>query len=141
MSENLVNILVAEDDEVDVMNIKRAFKKNNMKNKVFFAKNGVEAWEMLTATNEEKRIIPSPKVLLLDINMPKMNGLELLQKIRDDENLKSLAVFMLTTSNDENDKYAAQNLNVAGYIVKPVNFEKFVQAMATLNNYWALTEL
>lgn len=138
MSEQkLVNILVVEDDQVDVMNIKRAFSKNQMKNEVFYASNGVEAWEMLKGENA---IVPSPKVVLLDINMPKMNGLELLEKIRNDEELKSLSVFMLTTSDDENDKYRAKNLNVAGYIIKPVDFEKFVQAVATLNNFWALVE-
>ena len=140
MNENLVNILVAEDDEVDVMNIKRAFKKNNMKNPVFYAKNGIEAWEILSKKSEDGGV-PKPKVVLLDINMPKMNGLELLAKIRADEELKSLSVFMLTTSDDDSDKLRAHNLNVAGYIIKPVNFEKFVAAVATLNNYWALTEL
>lgn len=139
--ENLVNILVAEDDEVDVLNIKRAFKKNNMKNKVFYAKDGLEAWQMLKGEGEFADIVPHPKVLLLDINMPKMSGLELLEKIRSDEQLKSLSVFMLTTSDDDNDKYRAHNLNVAGYIIKPVNFEKFVAAVATLNNYWSLTEI
>lgn len=136
----LVNILVAEDDEVDVMNIQRAFKKNNMSNPVYYAKNGLEAWEMLKGIGGHPSIVPSPKVVLLDINMPKMNGLELLEKIRADEELKSLSVFMLTTSDDDTDKWRAQNLNVAGYIIKPVNFEKFVSAVATLNKYWQLTE-
>lgn len=140
MEEKLVNILVAEDDEVDVMNIKRAFKKNNMKNPVYFASNGIEAWDILKGNKEGVPIIPTPKVLLLDINMPKMNGLELLEKIRADEELKSLSVFMLTTSDDDNDKWRAQNLHVAGYIIKPVNFEKFVEAVSTLNKYWALIE-
>lgn len=140
MNDKLVSILVAEDDEVDVMNIKRAFKKNNMKNPVHYAKNGIEAWEILTKSSNEGGIA-KPKVLLLDINMPKMNGLELLEKIRANDELKSLSVFMLTTSDDDNDKFRAHNLNVAGYIIKPVNFEKFVAAVATLNNYWALTEL
>lgn len=142
MTDNkLVNILVAEDDEVDVMNIKRAFKKNNMKNPVFYAKDGLEAWNILQGKDGHDSIIPAPKVLLLDVNMPKMNGLELLEKIRGDENLKSLSVFMLTTSDDDSDKLRAHNLNVAGYIIKPVNFEKFVTAVGTLNQYWALTEL
>ena len=134
MTDNkLVNILVAEDDEVDVMNIKRAFKKNNMKNPVFYAKDGLEAWNILQGKDGHDSIIPAPKVLLLDVNMPKMNGLELLEKIRGDENLKSLSVFMLTSSDDDSDKLRAHNLNVAGYIIKPVNFEKFVTAVGTLN--------
>ena len=138
--EKLVNILVVEDDEVDTLNIKRAFKKNNMRNQVYYATNGLEAWDMLKGNNGDENIIPIPKVVLLDINMPKMNGLELLEKIRADEELKSLSVFMLTTSDDDSDKYRAKNLNVAGYIIKPVDFQKFVQAVATLNNYWALIE-
>lgn len=138
--EKLVNILVVEDDEVDTLNIKRAFKKNNMRNQVYYATNGLEAWDMLKGNNGDENIIPIPKVVLLDINMPKMNGLELLEKIRADEELKSLSVFMLTTSDDDSDKYRAKNLNVAGYIIKPVDFQKFVHAVATLNNYWALIE-
>ena len=136
----LVQILVAEDDEVDVMNIKRAFKKNNVKNPVIFAKNGLHAWNMLKGEGGEEKLDPTPRVALLDINMPKMTGLELLEKIREDDELKSMSIFILTTSDDDCDKYRAYNLNVAGYIVKPVNFEKFVMAVATLNNYWELSE-
>lgn len=138
--EKLLNIMVVEDDEVDTLNIKRAFKKNNIRNKVIYATNGLEAWEILKGINTEYADLDTPKVILLDINMPKMNGLELLEKIRADEVLKPLSVFILTTSDDDSDKYRAKNLNVAGYIIKPVDFQKFVQAVATLNNYWALIE-
>ena len=136
----LVRIIVAEDDEVDVMNIKRAFKKNNVRNDVSFAVNGLHAWNMLKGEGGEEKLDPLPRVALLDINMPKMTGLELLEKIRGDEELKSMSIFMLTTSNDDTDKWKAYNLNVAGYIVKPVNFEKFVSAVSALNTYWGLTE-
>ena len=140
MDNKLLHILVVEDDEVDVINIKRAFKKNNVKNAVHYATNGLEAWNMLKGAENVDKMNPTPKVLLLDINMPKMNGLELLKKIREDEDLKSSSVFILTTSDDDNDKWKAHNLNVAGYIIKPVNFGKFVEAMATLNSYWSLSE-
>ncbi len=136
----LVRILVVEDDEVDVINIKRAFKKNNVKNEVVYANNGLHAWNLLKGEEGESQLDPMPKVILLDVNMPKMNGLELLEKIREDEELKSLSVFMLTTSDDDTDKLRAHNLNVAGYIIKPVDFQKFVEAMATLNSYWSLME-
>ena len=136
----LLHILVAEDDEVDVINLKRAFKKNQVQNPVTYAKNGLHAWNLLKGENGETKLTATPKVALLDINMPKMTGLELLKKIREDEELKSMSVFILTTSNDESDKWKAHDLNVAGYIIKPVNFEKFVEAVATLNNYWSLSE-
>ena len=138
--ENLVQILVAEDDQVDVMNIKRAFKKNSVRNPVHFASDGLEAWELLTGEGGKEKLEPTPRILLLDINMPRLTGLELLEKIRETDDLKSCSVFILTTSDDVTDKLKAHNLNVAGYIVKPVNFEKFVLAVATLNNYWSLSE-
>lgn len=137
--EALVNILVVEDDEVDVLNIKRAFRKNNVKNNVSYASDGLEAWQMLRGDGREK-LTPTPKIVLLDINMPKMNGLELLEKIRTDEKLSSMSVFILTTSDDDTDKWKAHKLNVAGYIVKPINFEKFVGAVSILNQYWSLSE-
>ena len=136
----LIHILVVEDDEVDILNIKRAFKKNNVKNHVTYAHNGLEAWNLLKGEEGVEKLNPRPKVILLDVNMPKMNGLELLEKIRTDEELKAISVFILTTSDDENDKWRAHNLNVAGYIIKPISFEKFVSAVATLNSYWSLSE-
>jgi CheY-like chemotaxis protein len=131
-----INILLVEDDEVDVMNVKRAFKKNNIENPLFHAQNGIEALEIL----RNKTIIPPPKIILLDINMPKMNGIEFLKEIRKDEELKSLTVFIMTTSNEDSDKFEAYNLNVAGYIVKPLSFEKFSIAIKNLSDYWSIIE-
>ena len=136
----MINILLVEDDEVDVMNVKRAFQKNNISNPLFVAGNGIEALALLRGEGPEI-IEPLPKIILLDINMPKMNGIEFLKEIRQDEQLKSLTVFVMTTSNDDNDKIDAYNLNIAGYIVKPLSFEKFVEAVATLKAFWQLTEL
>ncbi|MFV5695856.1 response regulator [Flavobacterium sp. LB3P122] len=136
MTQRLVNILLVEDDEVDVMNVKRAFSKNNIKNPLFVAGNGVEALEMLN-----DKIIPLPKIIILDINMPKMNGIEFLKVLREDETLKNISVFVMTTSNEDSDKIKAYNLNVAGYILKPLSFEKFVVSVSTLNNFWQLCEL
>lgn len=136
MIQKLVNILLVEDDEVDVMNVKRAFTKNNIKNELFVAGNGVEALDMLRSS-----IIPLPRIIILDINMPKMNGIEFLKIIREDENLKNISVFVMTTSNEDSDKINAYNLNVAGYILKPLSFEKFITSVATLNNFWSLCEM
>ncbi|OAB27195.1 Response regulator receiver domain-containing protein [Flavobacterium fryxellicola] len=136
MNQKLVNILLVEDDEVDVMNVKRAFSKNNIMNPLFVAGNGVEALEML-----ENHIIPLPKIIILDINMPKMNGIEFLKIMRENEILKNISVFVMTTSNEDSDKINAYNLNVAGYILKPLSFEKFLTSVATLKNFWQLCEL
>ncbi|WP_367771031.1 response regulator [Flavobacterium sp. WC2421] len=136
MSEKLVNILLVEDDEVDVMNVKRAFLKNNIKNPLFIAGNGVEALEML-----ENTIVPLPRIIILDINMPKMNGIEFLKIVRETEKLKNISVFVMTTSNEDSDKIKAYDLNVAGYILKPLSFEKFLMSVSTLKNYWQLCEM
>ena len=136
MNKKLVNILLVEDDEVDVMNVKRAFFKNKIMNPLFVAGNGVEALEML-----EDKIIPLPKIIILDINMPKMNGIEFLKILRENEKLKNISVFVMTTSNEDSDKIDAYNLNVAGYILKPLSFEKFLTSVTTLKNFWQLCEM
>lgn len=141
MSEKLVNILLVEDDQVDIMNVQRAFSKNNIANPLVVAHNGREALDMLRGENGLKKIAPTPRIILLDINMPKMNGIEFLKELRADPELKSLSVFVMTTSNDEKDKIGAFNYNVAGYIIKPVNFEVFLNAISILDTYWKLCEL
>lgn len=136
-AERLLNILLVEDDEVDVMNVKRAFKKNNIANPLFVAANGLEALEALRG-----ELIPRDRrIILLDLNMPKMNGIEFLRELRADAALNLTPVIVLTTSNDERDRIEAYNLNVAGYILKPVTFSNFCEVMAALNKYWALVEL
>jgi CheY-like chemotaxis protein len=136
MIQKLVSILLVEDDEVDVMNIKRAFSKNDINNDLHVAGNGVEALEMLRNV-----LVPLPRIIILDINMPKMNGLEFLKQLRADEKLKNITVFVMTTSNQDDDKIDAYNLNIAGYILKPLSFEKFVASVGTLKDFWALCEL
>jgi len=137
MDEKLLHVLLVDDDEVDVMNVQRAFKKNNISNPLHVANNGLEALNMLHGA----AAIPGPRrLILLDLNMPKMSGLEFLRAIREDPALRSLTVVVLTTSDDERDRIEAYNLNVAGYIVKPVTFTAFVEAMATLNKYWTINE-
>tara|TARA_Y100000768_G_C23534398_1_gene476352 strand:- start:75 stop:497 length:423 start_codon:yes stop_codon:yes gene_type:complete len=137
MTENLVTILLVEDDEVDVMNVKRAFKKNNILNPLLIARNGIEALDVL---RDEELDQPKPKIILLDLNMPKMGGIEFLKEIRKDPVLHGISVFVMTTSNEDNDKVEAYNLNVAGYILKPLSMEQFVEAVSTLKNYWSLCQ-
>ncbi|MCF8366925.1 MAG: response regulator [Bacteroidales bacterium] len=140
MSNKAVNILLVEDDLVDVMNVKRAFKKNNISNPLFVAENGEEALEMLRGHNQKKIFDSLPRIILLDLNMPKMGGIEFLKELRSDENLKNISVFVMTTSNEDNDKVEAFRLNVAGYILKPLSMESFIHAVSTLHNYWMLCE-
>jgi len=140
MSESPIHILLVEDDEVDVMNVQRAFKKNNINNPLYVANNGVEALQMLRGEGDLPKLTPKPGIILLDLNMPKMGGIEFLKELRQDPELKSITVFVLTTSNEESDKVAAFDLNVAGYILKPVDMHKFIDAVATLNKFWTLSE-
>jgi CheY-like chemotaxis protein len=137
----MTNILLVEDDEVDVMNVKRAFKKNNITNPLYVAGNGLEALVMLRGNGNSPSIPKEQRLILLDLNMPKMNGIEFLREVRADPELKPIPVIVLTTSNEDRDKVEAYNLNVAGYILKPVTFSNFVEAVATLNNYWMLNEI
>jgi CheY-like chemotaxis protein len=138
--EKFLNILLVDDDEVDCMNVQRAFRKSNIANPLTIAHNGVEALDMLRGTNGCAKIEPTPRIILLDINMPKMNGLEFLRELRADKDLHNISVFVMTTSNDEKDRFEAYNNNVAGYIIKPISFENFVTAVSTLNSFWQLCE-
>jgi CheY-like chemotaxis protein len=133
----MLNILLVEDDEIDVTNVRRAFKKNNISNPLWVAGNGLEALEMLRG----EEIPRERRLVLLDLNMPRMNGIEFLRELRADPELRLVPVVVLTTSDDERDRVEAYQLNVAGYILKPVTLVNFVEAMATLNKYWTLVEL
>ena len=138
MSEpKLLNILLVEDDKVDVKNVERALRKNNISNPLFVASNGLEALRML----RDGTVPGSRRLILLDLNMPKMNGIEFLRELRADPALTKSTVVVLTTSNDDQDKLAAYDLHVAGYLLKPVTFMNFVELMATLDKYWALVEM
>lgn len=140
MANPVVNILLVDDDSVDVMNVQRAFKKNNITNPLSIAHNGVDALDQLRGTNGAQKIDPLPRIIMLDINMPKMGGLEFLKNLRADAALKNISVFIMTTSSDDKDRVEAYNYNVAGYIVKPISFESFVSAVSILNNFWQLCE-
>lgn len=128
-------ILLVEDDQVDIMTLKRAFKSLNIKNQLEIARNGEEGLQYFE-TDKEK-----PCLILLDINMPKMNGLEFLQILKQDDILKKIPVVVLTTSQDEEDRKKSFDFGVAGYVVKPVDYEEFIDAIKTINNYWSLSQL
>jgi CheY-like chemotaxis protein len=132
-----LNILLVEDDEIDVMNVRRAFEKNRINNPVFVAGNGIEALALLRGT----ALPATRRLVLLDLNMPKMNGIEFLREVRKDPALSSTPVVVLTTSNSDRDKVAAYGLHVAGYLLKPVTFKDFVELMAALDKYWTLVEI
>lgn len=135
--DRTLNILLVDDDEVDVMTVKRAFTKANITNPVFVAVDGVEALALL----RNGGIPPGRRIILLDLNMPKMNGIEFLRELRSDPVLGPTPVVVLTTSNEDRDRVEAYRLNVAGYLLKPVTFTTFAEVMATLNKYWTLQEL
>jgi CheY-like chemotaxis protein len=131
----VVNILVVEDDEVDVESLKRIFAKKEIKNPVFYASNGIEALNIMRGENNHAKV-PKPYIVLLDINMPMMNGIEMLNELRNDEQLKDSVVFILTTSPREEDKHTSYKLNVAGYFLK-----KDIKELVTLLSlYWELNE-
>jgi len=119
-----VSILLVEDDYLDIRNVERELKKINVNLPLHIARNGREALAMLRGEGVPV-INPLPKVVMLDINMPKMNGIEFLTEVRRDPILRDLNVFIMTTSTEESDRLAGKNLNISGYIEKPLTFDSF----------------
>jgi CheY-like chemotaxis protein len=134
-----VNLLLVDDDEVDVQGLKRAFAKSRIGNPITVARDGIEALEFLRGENGRPQL-PKPHLILLDLNMPRMNGLEFLEAIRADEDLKRSVVFMITTSKAEEDRARAYDQHVAGYIVKQDPGNTFMQAVALMEHYWKIVE-
>ena len=130
------SVLLVEDDSIDAMTVRRAFKDLNLSNKLTHRVNGEEALAFLEDVGEEE-----PCVILLDLNMPRMNGIEFLKVIKENEQLKRIPVIVLTTSNEERDVVESFRLSVAGYIVKPVDYQKFVEAIRTIDLYWTVSEM
>ena len=129
-------ILLVEDDRVDTMMVERAFKDIKIANPLVRTTTGEQALEYLRNESNKK-----PCVILLDLNMPRMNGMEFLEVIKADETLKKIPVAALTTSREEHDIADCFKLGVAGYIVKPVDYKKFVEAIRAIDLYWTLSEL
>ena len=129
-------IMLVEDDQIDVMSVKRALQELNVTNTLNVVGDGLEALEFLRDPANA-----SPCIILLDLQMPRMGGIEFLQVIKHDDVLKSIPVVVLTTSDEDQDKVASFKLSVAGYIIKPVDYRQFVEAMRTIRLHWTLSEL
>lgn len=140
MKNTEIEILLIEDNPSDAELAIRALSKQNISNKLVHVKNGAEALDFIFGTGEyEGRDIHNkPKVILLDLKMPKVNGLEVLQKLKADKNTKTIPIVVLTSSKEDADIKACYELGVNSYIVKPVAFNDFVKAVSDLGLYWLL---
>ena len=141
MNPNSVEILLVEDNITDAELTIRELKKHNMANNLVHVKNGEEALDFIFATGKyatTREIQYSPKVVLLDIQMPKVNGVEVLQKIKADPRTRAIPVVVLTSSKESPDIQKCYDLGANSYIVKPVNFEGFAQSIKNLGFYWLL---
>ncbi|MHC1690223.1 MAG: response regulator [Bacteroidales bacterium] len=141
MAENYsVEILLVEDNPTDVELTLRALKKNNLANSIHVVTDGAEALEYLFATGKycNRDICLTPKLVILDLKLPKVGGLEILKKLKTDERTKTVPVVILTSSKEESDVIASYKLGANSFIVKPVDFEKFVLTVKDLGMYWLL---
>ena len=139
MPNSEVNILVVDDDDVDVMALQRAFKQRNIANPIHVARDGIEALEMIRGKNG-RTALPNPRMVLLDLNMPRMNGIEFLKEIRNDPALKNTVVFVLTTSGADQDIGAAFENHVAGYLLKSDTSSSIPNIVEMLESYWNVAE-
>lgn len=131
-----VTLLLVEDDDIDAISIVRGFAKQRIGNEIVRACDGIEALEKL-----ESQQVKRPLVVLLDLQMPRMNGLEFLQTVRQDEKWKDIVVFVLTTSKDEQDIFESYKLNVAGYFVKDDAGQNFIDIIDLIDGYWKVAHL
>ncbi|MFH1615361.1 MAG: response regulator [Planctomycetota bacterium] len=134
--KNYMPILLVEDDNADAMITRRALNELKVTNQLVHKVDGEDALEYLRDPTNKK-----PCVILLDLNMPRMNGFEFLKIVKVDDALKRIPVVVLTTSTDDRNVVESFNLHVAGYIVKPVDYKQFIEAMRTLDMYWTLSKL
>lgn len=127
------SVLLVEDDFFDTMTVQKSFEKFNIPHKLYTAFNGIEALDLLLGRNGVEAIRPLPEVILLDLNMPKMNGFEFLTELRSQPELRQLPVFVTTTSAMDIDRLRAEQLDVQGYIVKPIDFENTSDMVDSMN--------
>lgn len=140
MNDKTANIVLVEDDDGDAKAVRRAFKKANIVNPILRAIDGIDAFEMLRGENGKTKVA-DPYLLLVDINMPRMNGLQLVEKLRQDAVLRRSIVFILTTSKRDEDMAAAYDLNVAGYILKEKAGEDFLNLINLIQDYFGIVEI
>jgi two-component system, response regulator len=135
-----IEILLVEDNASDAEMTIRSLRKNNLANKLLHLKDGVEALDFIFCEGEYagRQIEHTPRVILLDLKMPKVNGKEVLQKIKEDARTKKIPVVMLTSSKEDLDIKECYNLGVNGYVVKPVEFDEFHKAISELGLYWLI---
>lgn len=129
-------ILLVEDDQVDTMTVIRALKEIHVTNRLVHVENGEEAVSYLQDPESEK-----PCIILLDLNMPIMNGIEFLHVVKRDDYLRRIPVVVLTTSEEQQDKVNSFNMGVAGYMAKPVDYRQFVEVMRSIDAYWTISEM
>jgi CheY-like chemotaxis protein len=136
-------VLMAEDDEHDILATKRAWKRHHIANPLYIVNDGEECLDFLYRRGKysEDGTAPRPGILLLDIEMPRMDGLSVLKHIRESPSLRRLPVIILTTSKAEEDRFRSYELGANAFIVKPVGFENFSEAVRTINLFWELVEL
>lgn len=137
---NIVEILIVEDTDQDLELALRALRKAKLSNHIHIARDGQEALDFLfcEGPHSARRIENEPKVILLDLKLPKVDGLEVLQRIKGDPRTMAIPVVVLTSSKEQNDVVESYNLGVNSYIVKPVNFEQFSEAVQKIGMYWLL---
>jgi len=142
-SDNSKTILLVEDNPDDVALTLRAFKKNNIMNNVVVAKDGAEALDYLFCTGEysDRDIEDTPQIILLDLKLPKVNGLEVLEKIRNNDRTKLLPVIILTSSKEQRDLLDGYSLGANSYIRKPVDFDQFIESVRQLGLYWLVLNI
>jgi CheY-like chemotaxis protein len=139
LKHKTLTILLVDDDKVDIMAVRRSFRELKIANPVVEAHNGIEALDRLRGVNGHQKV-PSPCLVLLDLNMPRMGGVEFLDKLRRDELLRSTLVFVMTTSRAEEDLARAYDMNVAGYVLKHRPGQSFLEAISMLEHYWRVIE-
>ena len=137
-SNEQIEVLLVEDNPNDVELIMRAFQKYNLTNKVYVVKDGAEALDFVFCTGayKDREIRQPPKVVILDLKLPKVSGKEVLKRIKSDERTKSIPVVVMTSSQEESDVFESYHLGANSYIVKPVDFEKFADTIKGLGMYW-----
>lgn len=140
MNENMIDILLVEDNPSDVALALHAFKKHNLTNQIHVVRDGAEALEFIFCTGAyaQRDIAQTPKVILLDLKLPLVDGLDVLRQIRSDPRTHSIPVVVLTSSSVDRDIVESYELGVNSYIVKPVDFAQFTEAVRTIGMYWLL---